>query len=228
MERIFNRLGWMVDGQAQMQDLVHRTIDYREEHNVERRDLMQLLLQLRNTGNISKDDGVWSAKTENGKVKTLTKDNIAAHMFLFFVAGYETSASTAAFTLYELMQSPEVLAKLKQDINEALEKHDGKLTYDCIQDMKYLELCVAETARKYPALPILNRICTKEYQIPGTKKVIEEGTQIIISLIGIHRDEEYFPDPLRYNPDRCTEGDQSFTPKAYMPFGEGPRKCIGK
>lgn len=228
MERIFNRLGWEIDGLAHMQDLVHRTVDYREQNNVERRDLMQLLLQLRNTGNISKDDGVWSAKTENGKVKTLTKDNIAAQMFLFFVAGYETSASTAAFTLYELMQSPEVLAKLKEDINQSLEKHDGKLTYDCIQDMKYLDLCVTETARKYPALPILNRICTKEYQIPGTKNIIEQGTQIIISLIGMHRDPEYFPDPLRYYPDRYTDDEKNYTPKAYMPFGEGPRQCIGK
>lgn len=125
-----------------MQHLVHRTIEYREQNNIERRDLMQLLLQLRNTGNISKDDSFWSVKMDGGQAKTLSKDNIAAHMFLFFVAGYETSASTAAFTLYELMQSPDVLAKLKEDINSSLEKHDGKLTYDCIQDMKYLDLCV--------------------------------------------------------------------------------------
>lgn len=80
----------------------------------------------------------------------------------------------------------------------------------------------------YPALPLLNRICTKEYQIPGTKKIIEKGTQIIISLIGMHRDEEYFPEPLRYNPDRYTDDQRNFTPAAYMPFGEGPRQCIGK
>ncbi|KAH8417455.1 hypothetical protein KR222_000257 [Zaprionus bogoriensis] len=226
LERIFCRLGWAFSGSNEMRSLVHRTIAYREENKIERRDLMQLLLQLRNTGQIHKDDDVWSANKQTGTLKSLTKDNITAQMFLFFAAGFETTASTAAFTLYELMQNPDILEKLKEDINKTLEKHDGKLTYDSIQDMKYLELCVMETARKYPALPLLNRICTKEYQLPGTNKTIEKGTQIIFSLFGMHRDGEYFPEPLRYNPDRFTDEQRNFTPAAYMPFGEGPRQCI--
>jgi len=125
-----------------MRDLAHRTIAYREQNNTMRLDLLQLLLQLRNTGKVSTDDSIWSAETAAESLKTMTKDNIAAHLFLFFVAGYETTASTAAFTLYELMQNPDVLAKLKEDINQTLEKHNGELTYDCIQDMKYLELCI--------------------------------------------------------------------------------------
>lgn len=114
----------------------------REQSNVERRDLMQLLLQLRNTGEVSKDDNIWSAKATGDTFKALSKDNVAAQLFLFFVAGYETTASTAAFTLYELAQNPDVLAKLLDDINQTLAKHNGVLNYDAIQDMKYLELCI--------------------------------------------------------------------------------------
>lgn len=125
-----------------MQSLVHHTITLREETNVERRDLMQLLLQLRNTGRINNDDGIWSAQAAVNSVKTLSKDNVVAQLFLFFVAGYETTASTAAYTLYELAQNPDVLAKLLDDINQTLAKHNGELNYDSIQDMKYLELCV--------------------------------------------------------------------------------------
>lgn len=138
-----------------MQNLVHHTISIREANNVERRDLMQLLLQLRNTGKVSTDDGMWSAKAAVNGVKTLSKDNVVAQLFLFFVAGYETTASTAAFTLYELAQNPDVLAKLLDDINQTLAKHNGELNYDSIQDMKYLELCVMGKFLEYISYDVI-------------------------------------------------------------------------
>lgn len=150
---------------------------------------------------------------------------IAAQLFLFYVAGFETSAATAAFTLYELSKYPELLKKAQEDVEQAIEKH-GSLTFDSLTDMKFLELCVLETARKYPGLPILNRECTQDYAIPDSKLVIKKGTPIIISLLGIHRDEEYFPDALRYNPERFVN--EEYYGVAFMPFGEGPRHCIGK
>uniref|UniRef100_T1H5B1 Cytochrome P450 n=1 Tax=Megaselia scalaris TaxID=36166 RepID=T1H5B1_MEGSC len=90
--------------------------------------------------------------------------------------------------------------------------------------MKFLDRCVMETNRKYPGLPILNRICTQDYQVPGSKYTIKKGTPIIISLMGLHRDAEYFPNPMKFDPDRFENG--NFDQNAYMPFGEGPRNCI--
>ncbi|XP_043863319.1 probable cytochrome P450 6d5 [Drosophila mojavensis] len=226
LEKLFVRLGWRPPGMKEMQSLVHHTMTLREKTNVERRDLMQLLLQLRNTGQINNDDGIWSAQATVNSVKTLSKDNVVAQMFLFFIAGYETTASATAFTLYELAQNPDVLAKLLDDINQTLAKHNGELNYDSIQDMKYLELCVMETTRKYPGLPILNRMCNQDYPLPNSNLVLKKGTEIIISLLGMQRDEEYFPDPLRYQPERFTEEHRNYTPAAYMPFGVGPRQCI--
>ncbi|XP_037951261.1 probable cytochrome P450 6d4, partial [Teleopsis dalmanni] len=113
-------------------------------------------------------------------------------------------------------------------MEETLAKYEGKLSYECVQDMKFLDLCVMETVRKYPGLPILNRECTEDYQIPNSKMVIKKGTGIIISLFGIHRDPEYFPDPLRYDPERFLEENMNYNPVAYMPFGEGPRHCIAQ
>ncbi|XP_022217127.1 probable cytochrome P450 6d5 [Drosophila obscura] len=227
LEKLFVRLGWTQEGPERLRELSHRTVDLREEKNIVRRDLLQLLLQLRNTGKISNDDGMWSAENVSKGLKTVSKDFIAGQLFIFFVAGYETTASTAAFTIYELTQNPEVMAKAVEDVKSALEKHDGKLTYDAIQDMKYLELCIMETARKYPALPLLNRVCTQEYPVPDSKMVIKKGTPIIISLIGMHRDAENFPDPLAYQPERYLDENKNFNPAAYLPFGEGPRHCIG-
>lgn len=110
------------------------------------------------------------------------------------------------------------------DIDKTLAKYNQEISYDSINDMKFIDLCVKETLRKYPALPILNRECTMDYRIPGTNLTIEKGTAIVISLLGIHRDEKHFPEPERYNPDRFT--DEAFASRAYLPFGEGQRNCI--
>ena len=84
-----------------------------------------------------------------------------------------------------------------------------------------------ETLRKYPPVAMLNRICIKKYQVPGTDVIIEEGTPVLVSVLGLHRDPEYFPDPLEFDPDRFSS-DNNVVPYTYLPFGEGPRNCIGK
>lgn len=76
---------------------------------------------------------------------------------------------------------------------------------------------------------MLQRQCDQDYTIPGTNVTISSGTQILISTFGLHMDPEYFPNPERFDPDRFTEEEklkrQNYT---YLPFGDGPRNCIGK
>lgn len=78
-------------------------------------------------------------------------------------------------------------------------------------------------------LPLLNRICTKEYTVPGTGQTIPVGTPIVISLLGFARDAQHFPDPLEYRPERFVAGVQPapYTEDAFLPYGDGPRRCIG-
>ncbi|XP_043947047.1 probable cytochrome P450 6d5 [Drosophila biarmipes] len=227
LEKFFVRIGWKQEATERMRELSHRTVDLREKNNIVRKDLLQLLLQLRNQGKVNADDNNWSAESTKNGIKSMSKDVIAGQLFLFYIAGYETTASTTSFTLYELTQNPEVMEKAKEDVRKALENHGGRLSYDAIADMKYLEACILETARKYPALPLLNRICTQDYPVPDSKLVIKKGTPIIISNYGLHRDPEYFPDPLSYQPERHLEESKNYNEAAFMPFGEGPRMCIG-
>lgn len=78
-------------------------------------------------------------------------------------------------------------------------------------------------------MPILSRECNKDYQVPGSKFVLPAGTQVQIPILGIQMDPEYFPDPDRFEPDRFTEEEKSKRHHyTYLPFGEGPRNCIGK
>jgi cytochrome P450 family 6 len=92
---------------------------------------------------------------------------------------------------------------------------------------KFIIFLFTETLRKYPLLSIL-RECTKNYTIPGTQIVIEKGTPIIIPTFGLHNDPKYYPDPEQFIPERFS--DEEMVKKyqyIYLPFGEGPRLCIG-
>uniref|UniRef100_A0A1I8P5Q4 Cytochrome P450 n=1 Tax=Stomoxys calcitrans TaxID=35570 RepID=A0A1I8P5Q4_STOCA len=231
---VLGRLGVRDNITYRLRDIVQQTIEYREKHGVTRKDLLQLLIQLRNTGKISDDsDQLWSTvETAADNLKSMSIDIIAANSFLFYMAGSETTASTTSYTIYELAMNPEVLEKARQDVDKAMEKHGldkhKRLTYDAIQDMSYLDLCIMETLRKYPALPFLNRECTQDYQVPESKFVIQKGTAVIVSLFSLHRDPEYFPRPLEYIPERFLKDQMDYNPIAYMPFGQGPRQCIAQ
>lgn len=158
----------------------------------------------------------------------LSMEMCAAQAFLFYGAGYETSSTTATFCLFELTRSPLWMTRVQWEIDVLMKKRNGKPLYEDLAELKSLNLCLKETMRKYPALPLLNRECTKEYRIPGTQHVIPKGTPILVSNFGLHMEEKYFPDPEKFDPSRF-EGDERPLEKfPYYPVGGGPRNCIGK
>jgi cytochrome P450 family 6 len=154
--------------------------------------------------------------------------NLFLEAFLFHIAGHDSSSATIAYILIELTRNEALMKRAKDDIKSTLKKHDGSLTYESVKDMKFIDLLVKESLRKYPILPMLNRECTKDYQIPGTDKTIEKGTAIVISLLGLHRDDNYFPNPEKFDPDRFADDVHDYDEDAYMPFGVGPRNCLGE
>ena len=96
-----------------------------------------------------------------------------------------------------------------------------RATNDCIR--------VAETLRKYPPVQCLSRVCTKSYTLPGTNIVLDEGTALSVPVFAIHHDEQFYEDPEKFDPGRfsreCINEKVSGT---YLPFGDGPRVCIGE
>ena len=90
-----------------------------------------------------------------------------------------------------------------------------------------------ETLRKYPILPFLDRKCSKDYELPAVTGngtvTLPAGTGVYIPVLGLHYDPTYFPEPEKFDPDRFTEDNKHSRPNyTYIPFGEGPRMCIGK
>ncbi|GAB0100900.1 hypothetical protein DMENIID0001_169980 [Sergentomyia squamirostris] len=214
--------------------LVKDTTTYREKHNIQRRDFMQLLLQLKNTGKVDTDDN-WSIQAtkptgEPGEnLMTLSFNELAAQAHLFFLAGFETASTTITFCIYELARHPEIQVKVQEEIDDIMKQHNGEVTYEGLHEMKYLDRCLMETLRMYTPVIILNRQCVKDYELPGTGITLEKGTRLIIPAHAIHSDPKHFPQPDVFNPDRFVNENLNTEEKGvtFMPFGEGPRNCIG-
>jgi len=90
-----------------------------------------------------------------------------------------------------------------------------------------------ETLRKYPLIPFLDRMCCTDYKLPAPTGngtiTLPAGTGTYIPILGLHHDPKYFPEPEKFDPDRFTEENKRSRPNyTYIPFGEGPRICIGK
>ncbi|XP_070508276.1 probable cytochrome P450 6a14 [Chironomus tepperi] len=214
-------------------NIVKQTVDHREASKEnERKDFMQLMIQLKNQGYLSADkDDEEQEKSSNGDVKKLTFNEIAAQAFLFFAAGFETSSSTMNFCLFELSRNPEKQKKVHQELDKILQDTDiSDITYEMLSEMKYLECCIDEALRLYPIVPALIRESTKDHKFSSSNLKIESKIPIMIPVMGLQRDPEIYDNPMEFRPERfldSTHGHGKVKGLFYMPFGDGPRNCIG-
>lgn len=120
-------------------DVVKKTVEYREKNHVERNDFMQLLLQLKNQGKVNDDENLNVYTKQNHEGETLTLNELAAQCFVFFSAGFETSATTMTFALLELALKQDIQDKLRNEVETVLKKHNGKISYEAVMEMGYLD-----------------------------------------------------------------------------------------
>jgi len=202
--------------------MVKETVEYREKNSVKRNDFLDLLISLKNK--TLKDSDASSVGSEDIE---MTIDLLAAQCFVFFAAGFETSSSVLSFSMYELALHPEIQERARQEVESKMKEHGG-LTYQALQDMPYLDQVISETLRKYPTLPLLHRRCTRDFKFPDSDVVIEKGTKVVIPTFALHHDPKYYPSPETFDPERFSpENKRNIPDYAFLPFGEGPRLCIG-
>lgn len=92
-----------------------------------------------------------------------------------------------------------------------------------------MDMFISETLRLWPPAPGTDRVCVKDYSYDDgqVKFMVEKDTVLQIPIVGLHRDEKYWEDPKKFNPERFSdENKDNITPGAYFPFGVGPRNCI--
>ncbi|XP_001599460.2 cytochrome P450 6k1 [Nasonia vitripennis] len=190
------------------------SMNERKESGIKRGDIIDFLVELSN-----------EKQSQEFKFEG---DHLVAQSAILLVAGVETSAVTIGFTLLELAKHPEIQRRVREEIREKLCK-DGQLAYEDVAVMTYLSQVISETLRLYPPAPLIDRLASEDYKLPGTDIVIEKGTAVYAALkAGLHEDPHYHPNPTKFDPDRFSEERKNeIQPCTYMPFGEGPRVCVG-
>lgn len=207
-------------------NLTKNVIAQRNGKPSNKNDFMDLILALRNDKQIS---GPKRENDDNVKTLDITDDVIAAQSFIFYAAGYETSASTMGFMLYHLALNPDIQEKVAAEIKEVLEKHDGKLTLQAVLDMNYMSKVFDETLRMHPIVSVLKRCAQTEFEVPGTDLTVKKGQLFHIPVSAIHWDKKYYPKPEVFDPERFSaENVAGRHSCVYLPFGLGPRHCIGE
>lgn len=130
-------------------NMVRDTMEYREQHNVTRKDFIQLLMELRKTGKVKGDDVATESEkneqTEENPKEFMTIEQCAAQVALFYLAGFDTTASAIAYCLFELSRNPDLMKRLHEEIDEVMARHNNVLSYETINEMTFLDHCLLGT-----------------------------------------------------------------------------------
>jgi cytochrome P450 len=154
----------------------------------------------------------------------ITDPEIRDEVATLFVAGHDTTSAALAWLWFALSQNPEVERRALQEVDRL---GDRPLSHADFPRLKYLELVVKESMRLYPATGLLfGREAVEDVELGGY--LVKRGSWIFIAPYVVQRDARYFPDPEVFDPERFAPGRvEQIPPYAYIPFGGGPRICIG-
>jgi cytochrome P450 len=196
--------------QVRLDEIIERII---REHRVpggRRRDVMTMLLE---------------AQDVEGDGGRMTDRQIRDEALTLFLAGHETTAIALAWTWYLLSIHPDAESHLQEEVDEVLV--DRPPTVADIPKLDYTRMVFTESLRLYPPAWIISRMAVQDHRLNG--HTIPTGTHAFISPYLLHRDARYFSEPLEFRPERWQAKTARFYhPFAYIPFGAGPRNCIGE
>ncbi|XP_011505443.1 PREDICTED: cytochrome P450 9e2-like [Ceratosolen solmsi marchali] len=199
------------------ENIVSTTIALRDAKGISRPDMLQHLIDSRN---------------KDYKHFTLDMTYITAQLFIFFFGGFETTSSQMCIIAHELAINPDIQKRLQNEIDKVLEETNGRPTYEAITEMAYLDAIFNESLRLHTQGGIIDRVCTKAFELPPALPdskpfSMQPGMNIWIPASAIHRDPNYYENPTKFDPDRYFQKKVSINDVFNLGFGIGPRSCIG-
>jgi cytochrome P450 len=190
-----------------LDQVVYRMIRERRDNPSERADLLSILMAARD-----EDDG-----------SALSDRDVRDEAMTLFLAGHETTANALAWTLYLLGKNPEALERLTREVDAC---GNRPLTAADLPRLPYCLQVIKEAMRLFPPVYMTGRRPLTDITLGGQR--IERGKTILINIIGMHHRADLFAEPERFDPDRWLPEREKLLPRqAFMPFGGGPRFCIG-
>ncbi|KAL3842944.1 hypothetical protein ACJMK2_020917 [Sinanodonta woodiana] len=199
--------------------------DRREAQSGSYRDFLQLMI------NAHKEEGTDAENSEEKdlgfdayKKRGMTDAEVLANAITFVLAAYDTTSNLLTFASYCLATNHDVQDRLRTKINEEI--GESKPTYENVFNLTYLDMTVNETLRMYSPVQRLSRMAVLDTTLCGVK--IPKGLDVSISIPSLHYDTKYWENPQKFDPDRFSpENKDRIHPFTFLPFGEGPRNCIG-
>jgi cytochrome P450 len=197
----------MKNAAGRLNTLIQRFIEQRRKSGEDKGDLLSMLLM---------------AQEEDGS--SMSDEQVMNESKTLFGAGHETTAVALTWAWYLLSQHPDVEAKLQAELDTVL---GGRLpTFDDLARLPYTDMIIKETLRLYPPAWATTREVHEKVTIAG--EMLPKQTVIIINIYGVQRDGRFFENPKAFIPERFSAENEKRIPKyAYLPFGGGPRVCIG-
>ncbi len=193
-----------------LDETIYRIIATRRQSNEDHGDLLSMLLM---------------AQDEEGDGGRMTDLQVRDEAMTLFLAGHETTAIALTWTWYLLSQHPEIEAKLHDELQHVLGNRLPS-AHDYSQ-LNYTRMVLAESMRLYPPAYVFGRMAIHDYRIGEYD--VPAGATLLVSPYILHRLEKFYPEPLRFLPERWTQAAEAERHKfAYVPFGGGPRVCIGE
>uniref|UniRef100_G3PWQ0 unspecific monooxygenase n=1 Tax=Gasterosteus aculeatus aculeatus TaxID=481459 RepID=G3PWQ0_GASAC len=178
-------------------------------------DFLQLMIDSQKNIDLSKEESN----------KGLSDHEILSQAMIFLFAGYETSSSSLSFLAYNLARNPHIMKRLQEEVDSTF-PNKGPVEYQALMQMEYLDSVINESLRLYPIAPRLERVAKATVEINGI--VIPKDMVVMVPTWPLHRDPSLWPEPEAFKPERFSkENKDSIDPYTYMPFGAGPRNCIG-
>ena len=191
-----------------LDDIVYGMIRERRASGEDPGDMLSMLLATRDA-----DDG-----------SALSDQEVRDQAMTILLAGHETTANALAWTFYLLAKNPEVRARMEAELDGALGSR--RATAADLPKLPYTLQVLKESMRLYPPAHVLGRAATRDVSVGGA--VVSKGQVVLVNIVGIHRQPDMFADPDRFDPERFAPEREKLLPtQAYMPFGAGPRVCIG-
>jgi len=221
--------------------MIRDNMKYREENNIRRPDMINIMMEAKK-GSLqhdTKNDDIGFAtvqESDYGKSSTkhlkLDEDDIVAQCMIFIFGGLGAVPTTQCFMAHELALNTEIQDKLFDEIKKMNNQLAGQpLTYEALQTMKYLDMVVCESLRRWSIAPFSDRSVNKPYVIElknGKTINLKVGDGLWIPIVGYHMDPKYWTNPQKFDPERFSdENKHNIVPGSYIPFSIGPRNCVG-
>ncbi|MEJ7602039.1 MAG: cytochrome P450 [Kofleriaceae bacterium] len=197
---------------AMLDEVVYRMIADGRRRGTDRGDVLSMLLLARD------------ASEPQGAQAGLTDREVRDEVMTLLLAGHETTANTLTWTWYELGRNPQVLARLEQELHEVV--GDRAVTAEDLPALPYNLAVLEEAMRLHPPAYMTGRQALRDVELGGHQ--LPARSIVAVYIRGIHRRADYFPSPLKFDPDRMLPAAKQARPRHhYLPFGAGPRVCIG-